>query len=219
MGFAWVVPLFLSQFGGVRFVERSKQWIVRLELGVKRWVTVQVNRDGTAQVFLEASGNPLRVPEEFVGFCRFYLVWLFRRITGKDVSLEDFIVLAAPEFNIDLDGINLLEGLEARSLTLEKLLSDIIRIYYSDPGVKTTMPNGGTRVEVRPGSYEGMNLKELVEGVVAAAELPRFLSSLKKEVEEVKDLVKGGVSLKSLEKQGFADLVATKLANYLEILW
>ena len=51
------------------------------------------------------------------------------------------------------------------------------------------------------------------------AELPRFLSSLKKEVEEVKDLVKGEVSLKSLEKQGFADLVATKLANYSKILW
>ncbi len=137
----------------------------------------------------------------------------------ENVGLEDFILLAAPEFNLDLDGVNLLEGLGARSLTLEKFLSDIVRIYYSDPGVKTTMPSGGTRVEARPRSYEGMNLKELVEGVAAAAELPRFLSSLKKEVEEVKDLVKGGVSLKSLEKQGFADLVATKLANYLEILW
>jgi len=64
-----------------------------------------------------------------------------------------------------------------------------------------------------------MSLKELVEGVAAAAELPRFLSSLKKEVEEIKGLVRGGVSLKSLEKQGLAELVATKLANYLELLW
>ncbi len=81
------------------------------------------------------------------------------------------------------------------------------------------MPSGGTRIEVRPSNYEGMNLKELVEGIAASAELPRFLSSLKKEVEEVKELVKGGVSLRSLEKQGFADLVATRLANYLELLW
>lgn len=214
----WVSPLYLSEFGGVRFVERSKQWVLRLGVGVKRCVTVQVNRDGTAQVFLEASDNPLGL-EEFIGFSRFYLLWLFRKITGRNVSLEDFIVLSAPEFNMDLDGVNLLEGLGARSLTLEKFLSDIVRMYYSDPGVKTTMPNGGTRVEARPSSYGGMNLKELVEGVAATAELPRFLSSLKKEIEEVKDLVKGGVSLKSLEKQGFADLVATKLANYLEILW
>ena len=214
----WVSPLYLSEFGGVRFVERSKQYILRMEVGDRRWLTVQVNRDGTAQVFLEASDNPLGL-EEFIGFSRFYLLWLFRRITGRSVGLEDFIVLAAPEFNLDLDGVNLLEGLGARSFTLEKFLSDIARIYYSDPGVKTTMPSGGTRVEARPSSYEGMNLKELVEGVAATAELPRFLSSLKKEIEEVKHLVKGGVSLKSLEKQGLADLVATKLANYLEILW
>ena len=53
------------------------------------------------------------------------------------------------------------------------------------------MPNGGTRIEIRPKSYEGMSLKELVEGITASAELPRFLLSLKKEIEEVKDLVKG----------------------------
>ena len=170
-------------------------------------------------MFLEASGNPLRVPEEFLGFACFYIPWLFRKITGRDIDLSHFTVLAAPEFNIDLDGVNLLEGLGARCLTLKMLVENVVRIYYSDPGAKTTMPNGGTRVEVQPGSYQGMSLKELVEGVAAAAELPRFLSTLKKEVEEVKELVRGGVSLKSLEKQGFADLVATKLANYLELLW
>ncbi len=106
----WVSPLYLSVFGGVRFVERSRQYIFRLGVGDRRWVTVQVNRDGTAQVFLEASDNPLGL-EEFIGFCRFYLLWLFRRITGRSVGLEDFVVLAAPEFNLDLDGVNLLEGL------------------------------------------------------------------------------------------------------------
>jgi len=216
----WVSPLYLSEFGGVRFIERSKQWIVRLEIGLKRWVTVQVNRDGTAQVYLEASGNPPRVPEEVLGFACFFIPWLFRRITGgKNIDLEDFIIFTAPELNIDLDGANLLEGLGARCLTLKDLVNNIVRIYYSDPGVKITMPNGGTRIEIRPKRYEGMSLKELVEGITATAELPQFLLSLKKEVEEVKDLVKGGVSLKGLEKQGLADLVATKLANYLEILW
>ena len=143
---SWVSPLFLRQLGGVRFVERSRQWVVRLEVGVKRWLTVQVNRDGSAQVFLEASDNPLSV-EEFIGFCKFYLLEVFRRITGREVSLEDFEVMVAPEVNCDLGGVKILEGV--KSLTLQEYYDGVVRIYYCPPGAKVSMPEGGTRNRVQ----------------------------------------------------------------------
>ena len=202
----WVSPLLLQQLGRVRFVERSKQWILRMEVGVRRWLTVQANRDGTAQVFLEASDNPLSV-EEFIGFCRFLLLEVMRRATGRRVGLGDFEVMAAPEINCDLDGVRLMEGV--KSLTLEKYYEDVVRIYYSDPGEKESMPNGGTRVEVRASSLNGYSLEDIVDGVASMARLPAVLTEIKKDLE----LIKGSLPRQQLEFNQLSEAVAAKLAN------
>jgi len=196
----------LQQLGRVRFVERSKQWILRMEVGVRRWLTVQANRDGTAQVFLEASDNPLSV-EEFIGFCRFLLLEVMRRATGRRVGLGDFEVMVAPEINCDLDGVRLMEGV--KSLTLEKYYEDVVRIYYSDPGEKESMPNGGTRVEVRASSLNGYSLEDIVDGVASMARLPAVLTKIKKDLE----LIKGSLPRQQLEFNQLSEAVAAKLAN------
>jgi len=210
----WVSPVFLGGFGGVRFVGGSGQWVLRLGVGGGRWVTVQVNRDGTAQVFLEASDNPLGV-EEFVGFCRFWLLWLFGRLTGRCVSLSDFVVVSAPEFNVDLPGVNLLEGIGVggKSLTLEEYAEGLVRVYWKASAA--TMPEGGTRVEYRPGSLKGASLKDLVDGVVAQAELPKLLTDLRKDLE----LIRSGLSRFQVERNALAEVVAAKLANLLDLLF
>ena len=206
----WVSPLFLQQLGRVRFVERSKQWVVRLEVGVGRVLTLQVNRDGTAQVFLEASDNPLSV-EEFVGFCRFFLPEVMRRATGRWVSLGDFEVMASPEVNVDLPGVNVLEGagVNGRSLTLQDYYDSIVRIYWCPPGRKESMPEGGTRVEARAREWKGRNLREIVDAMSSMARLPIALAEIRKELETIK----GSLPLKPLEMNQFAEVVATKLAN------
>ena len=202
----WVSPLLLQQLGRVRFVERSKQWVVRLEVGVRRLLTLQVNRDGTAQVFLEASDNPLSV-EEFIGFCKFFLPEVMRRATGKQVSLKDFEVMVAPEINCDLDGVKIMEGV--KSVTLEEYYDDVVRIYYSEPGVKESMPNGGTRIEVRTSSWNGYSLEEIVDGVVSMARLPAVLTEIKKDLE----VIKGSLPRQQLELGQLSEAVAAKLAN------
>jgi len=202
----WVSPLLLQQLGRVRFVGRSKQYVLKMEVGFKRWLTVQANRDGTAQVFLEASDNPLSV-EEFIGFCKFLLLEIMRRATGRRVSLGDFEVMMAPEINCDLDGVKIMEGV--KSLTLEEYYSDVIRIYYSEPGVKESMPNGGTRVEVRTSSWNGRSLEEIVDGVASMARLPVVLADIKKDL----DLIKGSLPRQRIEAEQLSEAVATKLAN------
>lgn len=184
----WVSPLLLRQLGGVRFVERSRQWVVRLGVGRGRWVTLQVNGDGTAQVFLEASGNPLSV-EEFIGFCRFFLLELFRRVTGRDVSLRDFMVVAAPEINCDFGGVRVLEGVKC--LTLEDYYGEVVRVYWCGAGSKVTMPNGGTRVEVRAESLKGAELGDVVDGLVGVAKLPLVVNELRSLVGEVRGYLQG----------------------------
>ena len=202
----WVSPLLLQQVGRARFVGRSKQWVLKMEVGVKRWLTIQANRDGTAQVFLEASDNPLSV-EEFVGFCRFYLLEVFRRATGRQVSLSDFEVMMAPEINCDMDGVRIMEGV--RSLTLEDYYDEVVRVYWSDPGEKESMPNGGTRIEVRAKSWSGYSLEEIVDGVVSMAKLPAVLTEIKKDLE----LIKGSLPRQAIEATQLSEAVATKLAN------
>jgi len=202
----WISPLLLQQLGRARFVGRSKQWVLRLEVGFKRWLTVQANRDGTGQVFLEASDNPLSI-EEFIGFCRFVLLEVMRRATGRRVSLGDFEVMMAPEINCDLNGVRLMEGV--RSLTLEKYYDDVVRIYRSDPGAKESMPDGGTRVEVRTSSWNGRSLEEIVDGVASMARLPVVLADIKKDL----DLIKGSLPRQRIEAEQLSEAVATKLAN------
>jgi len=196
----------MQQLGRARFVERSKQWVLRLEVGVRRWLTIQANRDGTAQVFLEASDNPLGV-EEFIGFCKLLLPEVMRRATGKQVSLRDFEVMVAPEINCDMDGVRIMEGV--KSVTLEEYYDDVVRIYYSEPGVKESMPNGGTRIEVRTNSWNGYSLEEIVDGVVSMARLPVVLTEIKKDLE----VIKGSLPRQQLELGQLSEAVAAKLAN------
>ena len=145
--------------------------------------------------------------EEFIGFCKFMLLEVFRKATGKQVSLKDFEVMAAPEINCDLDGVRLMEGV--KSLTLQDYYEDVVRIYYSEPGVKETMPNGGTRVEVRASSLNGYRLDEVIDGVVSMAKLPVALAEIKKDLE----LIKGSVPLKQLEFGQLSEAIATRLGN------
>jgi len=65
-------------------------------LAKDRWVTVHVNRDGSAQVYLAADKSPLDI-WEFIAFCKGVLPFIFKQLTGRDVSLRDFIVMTAPE--------------------------------------------------------------------------------------------------------------------------
>jgi len=202
-----VSPLFL-RFCGFSFDSRNKQWVRRFGLGRGRWVTVQVNRDGSAQVYLEASDAPLDL-FEFVGFCRFYLLSLFRQLTGRDVCLNDFAVLAAPEFNVDLPGVNLVEGLgvNGKCVTLQEYYDNLVRIYLKGPC--STMPNGGSRIEARPSGYSGLNLRDLVDGVVLAAELPRFLADLRRDIAAIRS----GLSGERINVNELSEVVASKIAN------
>jgi len=202
----WVSPLFLQQLGA-SFVGRSKQWVLRFGVGFGRFVTLQVNRDGTAQVWLEASDSPLTV-DEFIGFCRFYLLELFARVTGRNVDLGDFVVMVAPEVNSDFDGA-IMEGV--KSLTLKDYYDEVVRVYYSGPGRKATMPSGGVRVEVKAESWKGHDLRDVVDGVVAMARLPVVLTDIKRDLE----LIKGSLPKEKLEASLLADAVASKLANLL----
>jgi len=204
----WVSQLYLHSVGEVEYVERSKQYIVRKFLGKKRVLTLQVNSNGTAQVFLEASDNPLTV-EEFIGFCKFYLLELFRGITGREVSLSDFRVIVAPEFNVDLNGV-ILEGVKC--VTLDEYCEELVRIYQCDPMEKETMPNGGTRVEVRANSFKGLDLSSLVDGVVSSVRLSRDISEIKRTLEEIK----GHMALPQIEIGVLADAIATRIAN---VIW
>jgi len=204
----WVSPLLLRQFGKAEFNVSNKQWVVKFEVGVKRWLTVQVNRDGTAQVFLECSNNPLDV-EEFIGFCRFFLPEVMRKVTGREVSLDDFKVMNVMEFNCDIGGVRVLEGI--KSLTLKQYYGDVVRIYYSGPGVKESMPEGGTRVEVRAEYLKGMSLSEVVGGVVSVARLPAVLEGIKKELEAIK----GSLPSQRLNVRQLSEVIVTDLANFI----
>jgi len=70
---------------------------------------------------------------EFIAFCKGVLPLILKQLTGKDESLRDFIVMTAPEPNIDLPGV--------KSLSLEEHYDIVVRIYFKEHS--NTMPNGG----------------------------------------------------------------------------
>lgn len=204
-----VVILYLSSYG-FRFDFRNKQWIRRFPLARDRWVTVQINRDGSAQVYLATDDNPLDI-WEFIAFCKGVLPFIFKQLTGKDVSLRDFIVMTAPEPNIDLPGVKILEGV--KSLSLEEYYDDVVRIYFKEHS--NTMPNGGTRVEVIANSWRGLNLEDLANGLVSMVQLPRTLIEIKNDLE----LIKGSLPKQQLEIAALSDAVSAKLANLLYLFF
>lgn len=204
-----VAALYLGSYG-FRFDSRNKQRVRRYPLGRNRWVTVQVNRDGSAQVYLAADSNPLDI-WEFIAFCKGVLPFIFKQLTGKDVSLKDFIVMTAPEPNIDLPGVKILEGV--KSLTLEDYYGDVVRVYFKE--YSNTMPNGGTRVEVIANSWKGVNLEDLANGLKSMVQLPRTLIEIKNDLE----LIKSSLPKQQLEAAAPSDVVSTKLANLLYLLF
>jgi len=188
---------------GFGYDGRNGQWSQVFYLYSRyRRVTVQVNSDGSAQVYLRADEEPLDV-FEFLGWCRYWLLERFRELTGRDdVSLGDFVVMTAPELNVDVPGV-LLEG--ARSVALSDYYDALVRVYVK------SLPGGGvvTRVEARDSSYKGVRLSEVAEGIVAAARLPMELSAIKRDLE----LIKGSLPKTQVELGTLRQVLMTELAN------
>ena len=215
--------------GIVSYEPQNKQHVVKLGLGFRRVVTIQVNRDGSAQFYLECSDNPMDF-FEFVGFCKFWLLETFSKLTGAVVSLKDFRVIVSPEYNADFPGLRVVA--EGRStVTLEDLYNRLIaRVYGVGDGEKLSMPEGGVRLEASDKSVEGADLETLVEGAMAVAVLPRELQEMKKSLKTLRkdvELLKGGLTsiqifnerLQNLEAavrrmdQTLGDYLANKLGN------
>ena len=183
----------LHGLGEVSYEPCSRQHIVRVGIGIKRVVTIQVNQDGSAQVFLECSDNPMDF-FEFIGFCEFWLLEVFSKLTGTNISLKDFRVILPPEFNIDIPRVAMIEI--AKCITLKDLCHKlIVRIYEVKQNEKVSMPEGGTRVEVVANNLQGENLKDFVKGIMSLALLPKELRKLKKDLKKIK------VRLSSIENQ------------------
>jgi len=187
---------------GFGYDSRNGQWSQVFYLYSKyRRVTVQVNPDGSAQVYLRADEEPLDV-FEFLGWCRYWLLERFRELTGRDVGLGDFVVMTAPEVNIDVPGV-LLEG--AKSVTLRDYYDAVVRVYVKSlPGGETV-----TRIEARDSSYKGVKLSEVASGIVAVARLPMELNAIRRELE----LIRGGLSKPQIEVNTLRQALAADLAN------
>ena len=188
---------------GFGYNSRNGQWSQVFYLYSRyRRVTIQVNPDGTAQIYLRADEEPLDV-FEFLGWCKYWLLERFRELTGRaDVSLGDFMVMTAPEVNVDVPGV-LLEGV--KSVTLEDYYNAVVRVYVKK------LPNGGavTRIEARDSSYKGVKLSEVASGIVAVARLPMELNSIKRDLE----LIKGSLPKQQIEVNTLKQAIATELAN------
>jgi len=188
---------------GFAYNDRNGQWVQVYYLFSRyRRVTIQVNPDGTAQVYLRADDEPLDV-FEFLGWCKYWLLERFRELAGRDdVSLRDFVVMTAPELNVDVPGV-LLEG--AKGITLSDYYDALVRVYVK------SLPNGGvvTRIEARDSNYKGVRLSELAEGVIALVRLPRELSEMRRDIE----LIRGSLPKQQIDLNTLKQALATELAN------
>jgi len=111
----------------ISFDYQSGQCIGKLDIGVSRAVTIRVSLDGSAQVCLECSNNPMDF-FEFMGFCKFWLLEIFSKLTGTIVELKDFQVKIAPWFNDDTPRTVIAEG--TKNICLKDYLDELIaRIY------------------------------------------------------------------------------------------
>ena len=206
---SWVSRVHLGSLG-FRFDPRNKQYYGSFVLGRGRVLKVQVNSDCTAQVYLNCSERPLDV-FEFIGFCRIYLLCLFRELCGgREVSLSDFVVIAAPHVNCDVPGVTL-EGVKC--VTLENYCDEVLRIYFKESS--SLIPDGGLRVEVEARSLQGSSLNDVVEGLIATVKLPVLLNDMKKTLDEIK----GGLSIQQINAREIADIVSTQLYNLLHLMF
>jgi hypothetical protein len=174
-----------------------------------RVVTFEFNVRGSGGlVFLEASESPLSV-EEFVGFVDWYLLQVFRRLTGRDVERREFEVKAAPHLNADLPGAYL-EGV--KSITLQDYYDEVVRVYRK-------RINGGdyTRVEVEAKSWVNNSLEDVVNGLVASAKLPVIASKLEKVSAKLEEIVESGISGRAIAAAIKTDLANLIYAFYLKV--
>jgi len=213
LGFGFgVLPHFvLSVFpGGVcREVRESGQLVCSDVVGRGRVVTFEFNvRRSGGLVFLEASESPLSV-EEFLGFVDWYLLPLFRRLTGRDVSRSEFVVKAAPHLNSDLPGVYL-EGV--KSITLQDYYDEVVRTYQ-----KKIAGRDYTRVEVEAKSWVNNNLEDVVNGLVTSAKLPVIASRLEKLSAKLEEVVEGGLSGKRIAEAVKRDIANLIYAFYLKV--
>jgi predicted transcriptional regulator len=210
-GFGVLPHAVLSVFpGGVcRDVRESGQLVCRDVVGRGRVVTFEFSVRGSGGlVFLEASGNPLGV-EEFLGFVDWYLLPLFRRITGRDVERREFAVKAAPHLNSDLPGVYL-EGV--KSVTLQDYCDEVVRVYRKRLGGEEH-----TRVEVEAKSWVGNSLEDVVNGLVTYAKLPVIASKLEKISARLEEIVEGGISGRAIAAAVKTDLANLIYAFYLKV--
>jgi hypothetical protein len=159
-------------------------------------------------VFLEASECPLSV-EEFLGFVDWYLLPVFKRLTGREVSRSEFVVKAAPHLNSDLPGA-FLEGV--KSITLQDYYDEVVRKYLKKIGDKTY-----TRVEVEAKSWVNNSLEDVVNGLVASSKLPVIASKLEKISAKLEEVVEGGLSGKRIAEAVKTDLANLIYAFYLKV--
>jgi len=213
LGFGFgVLPHFVfSVFGGCRRVEGSGQLVCRDVVGGGRVVVFEFNARGGGLVFLEASESPLSLGE-FLGFVDWYLLPVFKRLTGREVSRSEFVVKAAPHLNSDLPGVYL-EGV--KSITLQDYYDEVVRKYLKKINGETY-----TRVEVEAKSWVNNNLEDVVNGLVTFAKLPVIASKLEKltsKLEEVTREVEGGLSGRRIAAAVKTDLANLIYAFYLKI--
>jgi len=196
--------------GGVcREVRESGQLVCRDVVGRGRVVTFEFNvRSNGGLVFLEASENPLSVGE-FLGFVDWYLLQVFRRLAGREVSRSEFVVKAAPHLNSDLPGAYL-EGV--KSITLQDYYDEVVRKYLKKINGETY-----TRVEVEAKSWVNSNLEDVVNGLVSYAKLPLIASRLEKLSAKLEEVVEGGLSGRRIAEAVKADLANLIYAFYLKI--
>jgi predicted transcriptional regulator/DNA-binding transcriptional ArsR family regulator len=210
-GFGVLPHAVLSVFsGGVcRDVRESGQLVCRDVVGGGRVVTFEFNvKSSGGLVFLEASESPLSV-EEFLGFVDWYLLQVFRRLTGRDVSRSEFVVKAAPHINTDLPGVYL-EGV--KSITLQDYYDEVVRTYQ-----KKIAGRDYTRVEVEAKSWVNNNLEDVVNGLVTYAKLPIIASKLEKISAKLEEIAEGGISGRAIAAAVKTDLANLIYAFYLKV--
>jgi len=195
--------------GACREVRESGQLVCNDAVGGGRVVTFEFNvKSSGGLVFLEASGNPLSVGE-FLGFVDWYLLQVFRRLTGREVSRSEFTVKAAPHLNADLPGAYL-EGV--KSITLQDYYDEVVRKYLKKINGETY-----TRVEVEAKSWVNNSLEDVVNGLVASSKLPLIASKLEKLSAKLEEVVEGGLSGKRIAEAVKRDLANLIYAFYLKI--
>jgi hypothetical protein len=172
-------------------------------------VTFEFNvKSSGGLVFLEAGESPLGVGE-FLGFVDWYLLPLFRRLTGRGVSRSEFTVKAAPHLNADLPGAYL-EGV--KSITLQDYYDEVVRKY-----LKRINGEAYTRVEVEAKSWVNNSLEDVVNGLVTFAKLPVIASKLEKISAKLEEIAEGGISGRAIAVAVKTDLANLIYAFYLKV--